>query len=129
MKWILSHVSQSDLKCYDRLLKGWRPITCFLVIIERNSRNKFQPNYLQNRKHFLIVLLHFWKLHKNFSILKTEITFIPLIILELFSNMYLLECVKVPVSEHCLEVNVLSCPKHCSICTAAPLRELSINIK
>ena len=38
-------------------------MTCIFLIIERNSRNKFQRNYLQNQNHFIKVLLDFWNLH------------------------------------------------------------------
>ena len=70
------HASSSDLKCEEHLLRRWRPITCILVMIERNSCNKFQRNYLQHQKYFLELLLNFWKLHKISSILKKNITFI-----------------------------------------------------
>ena len=60
----------------DRLRTRWRPITCIVVIIERNSSNKFQRSYLENKNYFLKLLLHFWNLHKILKILKTKIPFI-----------------------------------------------------
>ena len=51
-------------------LTSWRPITCILVIIGRNSRNKFKDNYLQSRQQFLPGLLDFQNLHQILSILK-----------------------------------------------------------
>ena len=58
-------------------------MTCILVMIERNSRNKFHRNYLQNEKHVLELLFHFWNLPKILSILRKNITLITLIFPEL----------------------------------------------
>ena len=77
------HASYSDLKCEERFLTCWRPMTCILLIIERISRNKLQRNYLQNQKHFPELLLHFWNLNKILSILKRKMIFITLIFPEL----------------------------------------------
>ena len=44
-------------------------MTCFFAKIERNSGKNLQRSYLQNQKHFLELLLHFWNLHKILSIL------------------------------------------------------------
>ena len=74
-KWEMYHAFWLDLKCENRLITRWRPITCVLVTIDRNSRNKFQRNYLQNQKHFLEFLLHFWNLQKILSILEKRMTF------------------------------------------------------
>ena len=72
-----------DLKCEERLLTRWRPTTRILIIIERNSRKKFQRNYLENQKHFLELVLHFLNLYKILGIFKKNITFITLIFSEL----------------------------------------------
>ena len=45
-------------------------MTCFFAKIERNSGKNLQRSYLQNQKHFLELLLHFWNLHKILSILR-----------------------------------------------------------
>ena len=82
-KWEMYHAFWSDLKCENRLITRWRPITCILVTIDRNSRNKFQRNYLQNQKHFLELLLHFWNVHKIFSFWKKKSAWETLIFLEL----------------------------------------------
>ena len=38
------------------------PITCILVIDERNFRNTFKRDYLRNGEHFLKIVLHFCNL-------------------------------------------------------------------
>ena len=69
-----------DLKCEERLWTRSRLMPFILVIMTRNSSNKFQRNYLQNQKHFLKLSLHFWNLHKILSILKKKMSFISLIL-------------------------------------------------
>ena len=49
---------------------GWRPITCLLVKIERNSCKTFKRNYLQKNKLFPNFLLNFRNLNKISRILK-----------------------------------------------------------
>ena len=65
-------MSQSDVKSLLRFLTCWRPITSIIVIIERNSWNKFNSNYLQKWKHFLEVLLHFWNINKVLKVLEKK---------------------------------------------------------
>ena len=77
------------MKSEDRFLTCWRPITSILVKIERNSRKKFSRNYLQNRKHFLQVLLHFWNLHKVSTMFLKKIRFIAQIFSKLLSPKYI----------------------------------------
>ena len=67
--WVGKYLSESEPKCYDSLLRRWRPITCILLIVDGNSCNDFKRIYLKNRKQILKVLLHFWNLHE---ILHTE---------------------------------------------------------
>ena len=55
------------------LITRWRPITCILVIIDRNSHNKFKYNYLQNCQHFLQLLFDFQNLHKILTIFKNTL--------------------------------------------------------
>ena len=92
-----------------------RAITCTLVIIRRNSRNKFIRCYLENQNDFPNFLLQFWNLNKILSILKKKTSFIPSIFRELLilSNV-VIWMPESPVSEHLLEVNVLMSPQHCS---------------
>ena len=88
-KWEMYHTFWWDMKCEDRLITRWRLITCFSVSIDRNSRNKFQRNYLQYQKHFLELFRSYW-----------------------IQKMCLLECPKAPVSEHPFVVNLLKVLKH-----------------
>ena len=70
------HIFYSHLKSSDHFLTLWRAITCILVIIERNFRNKLKRSSLPNQKYFLEMLLHFSNLHKILSIFKKKNTFI-----------------------------------------------------
>ena len=65
--WLWKHLSESDPKCKSCLLTPWRLITWILLIVERNSRIKFKPNYLKNQKQFLEVLLNFCNSTWNFA--------------------------------------------------------------
>ena len=75
--WIGYHISESDPKCWDCLLKPWWKITCISPIVERKSRNKFKRNYLKNKKQFPGFLLHFSNLHDILHFYKKYISLIP----------------------------------------------------
>ena len=64
-----------ELSCVssDRFLTRWRQIACILLIIDRNSRNKFKRNYLQNHQYFVKILFHFRNLDKILSVLKKRL--------------------------------------------------------
>ena len=73
-KSVEKHLSESDPKCIDCLLKRWRFITCILLIVQINFRNHFKRNYLKNITQFLEVLLHFWNLLEISHIFKKRIS-------------------------------------------------------
>ena len=83
MSW--KHLSESDPKCKDGLLRGWRLTTCILLIVEGNSRNQFKRNYLKNQKQFLQFLFHFLNQHEIFHILKKSIILMAEIFLKLLT--------------------------------------------
>ena len=63
---------ESDWKSEDCFSTPWWSITCILVIIKRNSRNKFTRNSQKNEKSFLQFLLHFWNLDEIFIYLENK---------------------------------------------------------
>ena len=74
-----------DLKSYSCFSTRWRPITCFLVKIQRNSRDKVKGNSLQNQKLFLNLLLHFQNINSSLRFSKEKFTFIALILPKLLT--------------------------------------------
>ena len=72
------------------MLTCWRPITCILLIVERNSQNDLKRNYLKNQRQFLAFLLHFWNLHEIFHIWKTRMSLMAEIFLKLLTRKYAL---------------------------------------
>ena len=48
------------------------------------SRNKFKRTYTKNKRSFLDVLLHFWKVHEIWNILKKKMS----ILAQLFQKLW-----------------------------------------
>ena len=40
----------------------------------RISRKKLKRHYLKNKRIFLYILLHFWKFHESYNILKKKMS-------------------------------------------------------
>ena len=89
-KSVEKHLSESDPKCIDCLLKRWRFITCILLIVQINFRNQFKRNYLKNITQFLKVLLHFWNLLEISHIFKKRISLMAQIFGKLLTPKYVL---------------------------------------
>ena len=114
--WVGKYLSESDAKCYDSLLRRWRPITCILLIVERNSCNEFKRNYLRNQKQGLKALLHLWNLHEILHRQRKKNELDSSNILEVidFEKYASLNAEKALFSEDLSRVKVFTGPKHCS---------------
>ena len=78
MNWVRKYLCQSDLKSQHCLLPRWLPITCILVITDRNSCNMFKRHYVKNDKKFLEFFFNFSKLHKILRNVKRKIRIVAL---------------------------------------------------
>ena len=86
------------------------------VVIRRIYRYQFKRIYLKNQKCFALLLLRFLNLHQILNIWRKKMSLI-VCVFKYFWNywlqkMWLLKCIKDPVSENPLAVNVLTSPRN-----------------
>ena len=112
--WVAKSLSHIQAKSSDCFLSHWLTIKNYPVLNRHNLTIPIQMQLPQNKKSFLIFLLHFWNVTWIFELLTKKMTLIDFVIPKLRP----LETrwdkdLKSPISENPSTSNMVNVNKHC----------------
>ena len=113
--WLAGSLCYWYAKSQDCFVTHWVLMASIFFLIETIERNQFRCKYLENKKLFLIFLLHFWNLVSILNIFKKRWTSLLMYIRKYgCTKTGLDQCLKSRVSTDPSETNMVNAPKRCS---------------